>query len=104
MDDNHFIDALRDMDKLETLTHEQVMDLQEVRQLDLDSAAHTCIWSKTGPIPLQPAKRLAMAGLIHLEDSNRGPMVTRTYKGTNLIRQWLEVNRKSNSKETDNGS
>lgn len=48
---------------------------------------HTCIWRRDGKTPLEEAKRLASYGLAVMEDSGRGPMLTRTYRGSYAIRK-----------------
>lgn len=42
-------------------------------------SGRACIWLKDAPTPIDKAKRLRDAGWLFLEDSPRGPMVTRTY-------------------------
>lgn len=56
-------------------------DLQECGLLSSD-LVHKCIWSSSGVTQIAAAKRLAEAGLVVLEDTHHGPMVTRTWRGS----------------------
>lgn len=51
---------------------------------------HECIWRRNAKTPIDEAKRLAGAGLIVLEDSPNGPMITRTWRGTRALIQHMK--------------
>jgi hypothetical protein len=61
--------------------------LEDMRAVGLISTdlCHHCIWSNHRPTPIKAARRLAAAGLLLLEDSPSGPMVTRTWRGSNAL-------------------
>ena len=53
---------------------------------DVNELTHSCIGLDLDALKI--AKRLAKAQLVLVENSNNGPMVTRTFNGTRFIRNY----------------
>ena len=66
-------------------------DMHHINMLEFDRDGHLCVWSRDAERlerNMKAVRRLAEAGLVLLEDSPSGPMVTRTWRGTRAIRDW----------------
>lgn len=77
--------------------HQQFPDLYAQWWQDLIAVSlfgelvHSYIWRWDGSTPMVEAKRLSQAGLIVLEDSPQGPVVTRTWRGSFAIQEWQKA-------------
>jgi len=74
------------------ITHNELYDgwLADMWGLHMadDPLVHCCIWRSNGTTPMAAAERLCAAGLVLIEDTPNGPMITRTWRGSHALAKF----------------